>query len=349
MGSRSHPRGFVIAFLATVIAFSAFFGALSVYLEGPSGDLARLGHWPERDFGWHSQQPPVFRRANGSAVPAPRILVLGDSFSRSNLWQSFLSSGDGEIQSYYYPEVGCISNWAKWASRKPYRSSTTVLIETVEREYVVRFAYLRFCAASKPRAFELAAGPFQAERSFLPLTTDVAFLWETAMNASRSSGPQDRFVSGPVVNLGLTTGRFFSNRRSDRLLFYREDEDKRLWTQEELDAAAKNLKDIQQRFERAGVHMVMIVIPDKSTTYGPWLRSRPKQGQYQTIMAGLAAGGVHAIDVLAEFRRKLPGTVDLYYPDDTHLSPTGYRLLASAIAERLGKEGQVHFDPESAK
>ena len=158
------------------------------------------------------------------------------------------------------------------------------------------------------------------------------------MNTLQMAETDDRIVSGGVINVRLNTDKLFSNRRSDRLLFYRDDEEKNKWTKDELKTAAKKMRAMQDDFQRAGMHMIVIVVPDKSSTYGLYFRTNPTQGKYQSIMDGLAAEHVNSINLLEPFRRNLPGTVDLYYPDDTHLSPRGYRLMALVVSERLARD-----------
>ena len=59
------------------------------------GDLTRVGKWTERDFGPNAAHPIIHVKANGRFLANPDIMVLGDSFSEKNLWQSVLSDQMG--------------------------------------------------------------------------------------------------------------------------------------------------------------------------------------------------------------------------------------------------------------
>ncbi|HEY8025697.1 MAG TPA: hypothetical protein VIF60_14095 [Burkholderiaceae bacterium] len=335
MRNDRRSRTFVLAFVLPVLLFTIAFGALSLFLEPVEGGMTRLGHWSERDFGWHHAQPAIPYRANGRDVKAPTVLVLGDSFTRANIWQSFLSADAGEVLSYHYPDVGCIGNWVKWALGKPFASTDTIVVQTVERELVSRFASIEICAKLVPKPFEMVSGTVLPKRFYFPPTMDAEFIWRTAVNSFHMQPDSPRIVSGKVINVPLTTAKLFSNLESGRILFYRNDELKNGWTEEHLQATARNLKSLQDRFEKAGMHFLIVVIPDKSTVYGPYFAAAQPENKYAQEMKAFAAQAVNTIDLLTPFQAQLPGFVDLYSPNDSHLSVEGYRFLGEIIERQL--------------
>src|SRR5689334_406455 len=106
---------YIACFLAFPIAYISLIIAFSFYFESVEGDLTRLGNWAERDFGPRAPQPDVTVKYNGEGIKHPDVLVLGDSFSRSNYWQSYVAQMRGvEILSFHYQDVGCLDNWLRW-------------------------------------------------------------------------------------------------------------------------------------------------------------------------------------------------------------------------------------------
>ena len=84
---------------------------LSMYFKPLSGDLTRIGKWAERDFGPTLMQESPVIRPNAAALTHQQILVLGDSFSHPNIWQSYLfESSMLETLSFEFKDVGCIDN-----------------------------------------------------------------------------------------------------------------------------------------------------------------------------------------------------------------------------------------------
>jgi hypothetical protein len=106
-------------FFITTLFLFAITLFLSLILENPDGALTRIGYWSERDFGWSKPQPIVNVKKNGLGVLDPKVLILGDSFSVRNIWQSRLTELRGiETQSFHYKDVGCIDNWLRWVEEK---------------------------------------------------------------------------------------------------------------------------------------------------------------------------------------------------------------------------------------
>jgi len=74
----------------------------------------------------------------------------------------------------------------------------------------------------------------------------------------------------------------------------------------------------------------MLVMPDKSSVYrddivAPRIRA-------STVTRDLVSAGLANVDMLACLRPLATTVPDLYLPDDTHVGPTGFRIVAAAIA-----------------
>ncbi|MDI1270357.1 MAG: hypothetical protein PSV40_14825 [Polaromonas sp.] len=311
---------------------------LSLFFKPLSGDLTRIGKWPERDFGPTLLQSSPVIQANGPLLTHQQILVLGDSFSHPNIWQSYLfESSKLETLSFEFKDVGCIDNWLNWVVAQTASDVRTIIIEVAERSFVPVFRSDRRCASSTPLAS--AAPDKTRSTSLIPgVTLDAFYLVQTAGNALRIRWQAGSINSGEAINVPLSNANLFSNIQANRLLYYAEDDSKKTWTQQDIAAAVENLKNIQNRLGK--LRLVIVVVPDKSTVYRSYMLRAAATAEYPDIFSSIAAAGVDSVDLRNLFQKNVANTIDLYLPNDTHLSPSGYRIMASAIAERLQTAGE---------
>lgn len=322
-------------FAVPVLIFLIIAIPLSIFFEPLSGDLTRIGYWSERDFGWNKPQPAVSIRANGTLISNPQILVLGDSFSHPNIWQSYLAKARNfDILSFQYQDVGCVDNWLNWVVEKDYPNMHTVIIQIAERSFVPTFRNINTCANQLPKPLKISKEDVKPTRPNSGFMFDATYLSATAMNMLRMRLSDGNIASAKVINAALSTDRLFSNRKSNRLLYYAEDENKRYWTDQEITKAIKNLKSIQDKLANEGVWLEVIVVPDKSTVYRKYLIAKADT-LYPNIFEKLKVSGVNNVNLLSFFQSAVVSTVDLYLPNDTHLSTHGYKLMASKVANDL--------------
>jgi len=334
MKSDRRSISYLIWFAFPVLAFFVSAAPLSIFFEPISGDLTRIGHWSERDFGGNKPQPAVSVRVNGTAITNPQVLVLGDSFSHPNIWQSYLAeSRHLEILSFQYQDVGCLDNWLHWLAERHYPNMRTVVIQTVERGFVQLFRNLNACPRRIPKSFEITEKNIIAMHPLAGLTLDAGYLFPTAANMLRMTWSDRRATSGGVINAPLTTSRLFSNRKSNRLLYYAEDDSKLGWSKKDITAAVVTLKQIQDDLAKKGVRMVLVVVPDKSSVYRQYVTDKIGGDEYPNVFERLKDAGVSNVNLLDFFQQAVEGVVDLYLPNDTHLSPQGYKLMATKIAD----------------
>ncbi len=336
MKSEHIPFIYLMWFLCPVVTFFMIAVPLSIFFEPISGDLTRIGHWTERDYGWNQPQPEAHVRANDALRVSPQVLVLGDSYSHPNIWQSYLAeSRNLEILSFQYQDVGCVDNWLKWVIESHYANVNTVVVQVVERSFVPLFRNIYTCANRAPKPFEVTGNQIKTIRSHTNLTMDAGYLIPTAINTIRMAWADDRISisSGGVVNAPLATGNLFSNYKSNRLLYYEEDESKLGWSKKDMTAAVVNLKRIQDDLAKKGLRLVVVVVPDKYSVYRQYLANEAIKEGYPNVFEQLKTAGVNNINLLTYFQQAVRETVDLYLPNDTHLSTQGYKLMALKVAD----------------
>lgn len=336
MKSNNNFTHYLAWFGFPVLTFFIIAIPLSLFFEPVSGDLTRIGHWSERDFGWNKSQATVSIRANGTWLSAPEIIVLGDSFSHPNIWQSYLSERQSvNIISFQYQDVGCVSNWLSWMANEDYLKARTVIIEIVERSFIPVFRKLNHCSNLKPKALNVDEKNLTPVRKKKGLTLDAGYLFPTAMNTLQAFSSDERIISGNVVNMPLTTSALFSNHISDRLLYFTEDDLKMNWSDKEIALSVASVKSIQDDLEEKMIRLVVVIVPDKSTTYRNFFANEERSTIAPNIFEQLKLAGVNNVNLKGAFQQKAGEVVDFYLPNDTHLSNQGYKLMAMEIAEYL--------------
>lgn len=336
-------RSYLVYFSATVIAVLVLTVALGLAFEPflpLVGDLTRVGNHAEKDFGWTAPQPPIRVLANGPAMTDPDILVLGDSFSRSNFWQSVATAESRQrIQSFEIARVGCIDNWLAHALKHP--TAKTIVIESVERSFLSNFRDLPACATTQPKPFEIGAWTTAAHQSAWPPEWHIARTFKVSLNTlAMQWRPTAILRDDQVVNAPIERScARFSNRRADRLLYFSQDEEKYRWKQEELARAIANVLRMQKSAEQHGKKFVLMLVPDKLSAYYPCLPDAQKSalGKGQDLTAALIAAGIHTPDLLGAFRSNINRIEDLYRPNDTHVSEAGYILMAGQMTQFLAR------------
>jgi hypothetical protein len=318
--------GATFATLAAVnIAMSFYFGAIR-------GDLTRVGGFSERDYAAKLPQPTEIIAKNDVALEDADVIVLGDSFSNKLLWQGEFEALTGQrTLTYHYANAGCVANWIRWIQTRKLKPGALVLIESVERSFVPRFAEFMPCPPITPSPVHRQLGNYTGRWLETGLSVDIVNNLRVLANSMMLTNSQDAYVSGRVVNAALTRTDRFTNRRADRVLYHAEDEEKSAWRERQIDSAVEHLSGAKAGFASQGVRFSLLLVPDKSSVYLTDL-SRPRLRPTQ-IAQKLHARGLWAFDTQACFRLQAENSRDFYLPDDQHLGTAGYRTLAASIAQ----------------
>ncbi|HTN66897.1 MAG TPA: hypothetical protein VL051_12025, partial [Burkholderiaceae bacterium] len=249
-------RNYLLVFGSTVSLVLGLTACLSLIFEPfepLTGDLTRIGSYAEKDFGGFAPQTALDVAANGSFMADPDILVLGDSFSMGNLWQSVVTEKSGQkVQSFELGRDGCIRNWLAHALNHP--SATTIIIETVERVLLPRFRDLPECSPEAPQPFEVGAWTTATTRHTWPPEWHIYRTLEVSLNTlEMRRRPASTIRSNMAVNAPIDSRcAKFSHRRPDRLLYYSQDEDKFQRRDSDLAQATANILQIQEAVRARG-------------------------------------------------------------------------------------------------
>jgi hypothetical protein len=344
----SHRR-YVVLLVATFVIVATTLTALSLWLQPLAGDLTRVGRIDERDYGYALPQthfvPPLFDLE--PKVIDHEIVVLGDSFSldRDMGWENTVAAGTGaRIATFplasYNPE--------DLLAREDYRARppAVVIVQIVERNLKVHAYRAGECSATND-------GPSPAPRidrsPFVASTRLYERARQTAITAINPSYAFDFALAAMKRHLGMGSDvlqgdlrrPLFSSRRDRSLLFYRLDLDKRAWSEADLRGMSCGLRQMQAHVEHDGrTSFMVLLIPDKLSAYAADLVDRRYDNL--SVLDRIDRQGINVAPIDHVLRDAVrEGELDVYQPDDTHLSARGYSMVGRAVIADLRRRGIV--------
>jgi len=326
-------------FVGVIIPFAIVLG-MAIYIQPLVGDLTRLGNVSERSWGWNQALPVVsiYQSEQSSDVD---ILVIGDSFSDKDIWQSVMRDMTGfRFKTYRWEDFSspaCLESGITHLKRQ-YPNIRHVVIQTVERSAASRFTGLKGkideCPLTITSSIHTKASTTLAVRTKrLDSIPDTLYTIKAFLSEPKKY--QQTTVSGDGYISPLKRKDLFSNQKSDALLYYAGDLVKLKWTEMQIAESVQNLQKLSELTSQLGFGISFAIVPDKSTAYSDYLTQSPFQDTTTDIWQKLNAASLTVINLKAAFSENLSKTKDFYLPDDTHLSTVGYQILASEIAKSL--------------
>ncbi len=316
-------------------------GLIATALLDPlDGDLTRLGGYSENRFGWTL---PQARFAPPLATPGGRdIVVIGDSFSSATspdrahragmFWTDHLAARTGLAVGVFAIATTPLGRLLDTLATAPPR---LVVLEVVERGLGRLPMLPGICVpapsrlADLPRAAATAAREFARPRAAWP---DPARLGEALgqLGTSLERLPGGRDIN-KVRQRPLSRVDLFSSADPATLLFYNEDLDRRAWTEADWATIACRIRAIQAAVRaRLGAAFLVLVAPDKSSAYAPYLPAADRPIDAIARLAALPDLPLVRAD-LALRRLIDAGTRDVYLPNDTHWGSAGAAAAAEAV------------------
>ena len=337
-------------FAITGILPLLFFLFLGFYLQPLSGDLTRVGSFAERDFGWNAVQPTLKVNENQETLK-PSVVVLGDSFSKWNIWQSAATENSGlNFLTFSLDEFGnpnCLESWIL-SLKDVYASVQVIIVETSERRFLSVFnSPQNFCQNWNKKPIKLEAVkvdrlPAQEKINIRPARVkinirealpDPVYAIRAALNTLKTFDAAT--MSGDVIVAPLNRTDLFSNNRSDLILYYKADNSKRDWKSDDIRKAVSKIRRIQDLARSRGITLIILAIPDKSTVYSKFFTAPQFLAQPPDVWKELDEQGVNQVDLKRELLSAVDSNQDLYLPNDSHLGIKGYILMGNAVANNL--------------
>lgn len=297
-----------------------------------AGDLTRIGFLPERSFGWNAPQPPILAAAANATPDKAGIVVVGDSFTWTGLWQSAAFTDQDRYISFGFGDI-CADIGAYM--RKSGLAPDVVVVEAVERLFAQRF--LSKCATSELKPSLPNAGkptPPQRDTSILYGSFGTKYALGGLLYLARP-GPQHRATQGGGVYVRPVPDGCarFSHADCGNALFLANDELLPSLPLTEYDSP------MIAYLKAAGVKKIIVIsIPNKTSVY---LRSAEQAERSDAYLSEFARrNGVQVVQLHSLFMGMKEKYRDLYFGNDSHLSNGGMTILGAQVRDAMRDGGQ---------
>lgn len=315
---------------------------MEFYFEKLYGDLTRVGHFSERDFGWRITQPeiPIEQFKNYSLNDAD-IVVIGDSFSISRIWQTKLIADGLKVCTLSWKELKAddsipsdLGDMLRMAGFKGHR----VILESVERIFQRRMASLTKAHYPIVKQEIIINTSFQmypfTQRKRISLDKPNGGDWGTKALYNKIklslSLPEKYLKFGWVQPVKFDGCQLFSHRLCSYMLFIESDFKKETFS------SITNVLTVNKNLQALDIQPIWLVIPDKSTVYLGY--GKFNRNPYQNIWQQFAQyPELIAPDLGEVFTQQSRMIKDFYMPNDTHLSTNGFLYLGDFMTKGLHK------------
>ena len=313
---------FVISSLLVVTLFTANF----------YGDLTRIGRLSEYYFGWRASKPSIdSTQLKSSKFTDANIIVIGDSFSIGLIWQSALIRNGFSVKTLSWNEVGFICpDFESWLRKNGFKGNT-VIIESIEWATDGNLTESLACKKTNVAIKDIeklspppGSSPPQFSLSWNEKITTGLFVLANTLLAMKIESDLIFHDTGPhyVAVKSVTNGcLYFSNRSCNKSLFMNRDfEHPRLGKD-----TIVSIKKINEGIKN--LNLIWVVIPDKSSVYFE------TDDYFWRELEKYKLGP----NLLRNFKKDKSIVLDLYAPNNTHLSTAGYLLLGNVISNEVKK------------
>jgi hypothetical protein len=315
---------------------------MEFYFERLYGDLTRIGHFAERDFGWRTTQPAISSELfKDYALVDADVVVIGDSFSVSRTWQTRLIADGLKVSTIEWKDLKTDEALPKDLAtvlRNSGFKGRYVIIESIERIFQTRMAAL----SEKSYLINKQAFVFNSAFPLYPFTNRERFTlhklnggdWgiRTLYNSIKIALnlPDKYLKSGAVQPVKQDACQLFSHRLCQYMLFVDGDFKKETFN------SIANVLVINKDMQAHGIQPIWLIVPDKATVYLGYgkLNNHPYQNiwhifaQYPELIAP---------DLASAFIQQSRIIKDFYMPNDTHLSANGFLYLGEMMINEMRK------------
>ena len=314
-------------FIMAIIAW-----CMEFYFERLYGDLTRIGNFPEHSFGWKSDQPAVLPE-NFKDYPMAEadILVIGDSFSVSRVWQSKLIADGLKVGTMTWQELRtdeALRADLGEALRAAGFKGRYVIIESIERLFQGRMKVLSSSREPivKHELILNSAFPMyplvKRERVTFSKLNGADWGVKALYNTLKLSLnlPEKYLKSGAVQAVNFDGCQLFSHRLCHYAIFVDGDFKKETFN------SIDNVLTVNKSLQTVGIQPIWLIVPDKATVYLGY--GQLTKYPYQNIWQSFAQHPeLIAPDLGSVFIEKSRTIKDFYMPNDTHLSTNGFLYL----------------------
>lgn len=334
-----HAKYFSIAVFIAVLGY----GAIAFYflpLATFQGELTRMSLLPETLFGWKKPQPAIdVKWIQQASMKEADVLVIGDSFSASRVWQTVLTQHNMKVRTETWDSMrGICADFMPWLRAQGF-TGKYVVFESIERNLVDDLGKSVAC-----QHMQYHLSPYTDAPSYPPVVSfdvdqgNYAGKLSTGIQTQLNVLKYERLSHSPDFKSWLLPNdvklarvpngcELFSHARCNDALFLSYDK------AEEIDASAlNNIDKLNARL--SGITPIWVFVPNKSTAY-----LYPDKEFWNE-----AERRFHAPNLLRMTQQAIQEkTVDLYLGNNTHFSTTGYLLMGGHIYKSMQQIQLQHY------
>ncbi len=342
----NEAKRYLISYLLIVLIGLSLLFFISIYIQPLDGDLTRMGGYAEKDFGWNIPQEVLNSNIylNKSYDKYYDIVVLGDSFSKHGLWQSYFT----ENYNLTFTTLTWDSYTVEDILNNPvfYTNPPKIfIIESVVRLLPLRFSFHQECSVVNKPIYHDKWRLQQSEKKnlFVSKIRDTSFYWSKINLKFALTYLENSFLRiffktdlSKVKNYSLTNTELFSNVRNNEILVLHTWFDSRAWKPGEILATICVIGKIQNIVKSNGKTVfIFLLIPDKGTAYADYIVN-PEFTLLENIEQQMRDNNVNVPKLQNHLKNAIDsGIKDIYLPNDTHFGSKGYQLTAKALHELL--------------
>ncbi len=326
-----HAKIFSILVFISALSYGGV-GFYFLPLATFQGELTRMGLLPESLFGWTKPQPALeIRWMQQSSMREADVLVIGDSFSDSRVWQTVLTQRGLKVRTESWDSMrGICADFSDWAQAQGFKGRY-MIAEIVERNLIGTLQRSLDCKQTQYRPHAGVDAPrYPPAVSFNPTQGNYAGQLSTGIKTRLNvfeyerRSQADHFQQWEIPN-NVKVARvsegctYFSHARCNDALFLGEDA---------ADEVNQNTFDLMtaHRTRLQNYTSLWVVVPNKSTTY-----LYPHKTFWNEAARRLPMPNLLQVNQRALHEK----TVDLYPANNTHYSTTGYLLMGEAIFKTM--------------
>ena len=323
----------------SIFVFSAtlIYGGMGFYflpLATFQGDLTRVGLLPESEFGWRLPQPQLDTLLlKQSSLQDADVLVIGDSFSLSLVWQTALIKQHLKVRTEHWSNFGGVcANLMPWLRKQGFKGKF-IILESIERSLISYLDDSISCAQvqyhrnsisindglgrSPVISFDIHAGNYAGKLSTGIQTQFNSITYKTL---DLNNGFKGMPLANGIQLSRVTNGcELFSHNNCSDALFL--DNDK---AEEIENTAIEKIEQLNSRL--SDITVIWAIVPNKSTAY-----LYPNKQFWNKIEQRMHAPNLLRMTQEA-INQKL---IDLYPANNTHFSTNGYLLMGDIIYKSM--------------
>lgn len=268
------------------------------------------------------------------------VLVIGDSFSATQVWQTVLTQRGLKVRTEYGIGMRSVcSDFMPWLRAQGF-TGRFLVIESIERNLMRNLSDSVACDHLQYRSdyqTDVPLSPpivsFDVNQNRYNGKSSVAI--RTQLNElkyqrlSQSSDFKTWVLPNDVKMVRVENGcTLFSHASCNDALFFHADK-----AEDVDDSALNSIEILNSRLD--GITPIWVIVPNKSTAYLYPIKKFWDKAEQR----------IHAPNLLRMVKYAIKEkTVDLYPANNTHFSTTGYLLMGEAIFETIH-----HIHPATGK